>query len=32
MEFVRIFEGEDSLLTVRYYGQDEDEFAKIFNE
>jgi len=32
MEFVRIFEGEDNLLTVKYYGQDEDEFAKIFNE
>jgi len=30
MEFVRIFEDEDSLLTVKYDGQDEDEFAKIF--
>ncbi|MBK7711371.1 MAG: hypothetical protein IPJ37_10785 [Bacteroidales bacterium] len=32
MEFVRIFDGEDSLLTVKYDGQDEDEFAKILNE
>jgi hypothetical protein len=32
MEFVRIFEGEDCLLTVKYDGQDEDEFARILNE
>jgi len=32
MEFVRIFEGEDSLLTVKYDGQDEDEFARILNK
>jgi hypothetical protein len=32
MEIVRIFEGEDCLLTVKYNGQNEDEFAKIFNE
>jgi hypothetical protein len=30
MEIVRIFEGEDSLLTVKYDGHDEDEFANIF--
>jgi len=32
MEFVRIFDDQDSLLTVKYDGQDEDEFTKIFDQ
>ncbi len=32
MEFVRIFENEDILLTVKYDGQSEDEFTEIFDK
>lgn len=32
MEFVRIFDDEDSLLAVKNDGQNDDAFTKIFNE